>query len=121
MRIDNITDWSLKQFASHYKAGPGNHGFPSRPRKASSTTSTGCIHDPAYREKYAQNLKRDFPRAFHSTAPPAPTSGAGLTGARALMDLHIGYEQAARRWPLKRTDTPDAKVRAAGQTTEVAF
>lgn len=33
---------------------------------------------------------------------------------RELMDLHIGYE-AAEPWPVKRTETPDVKARAAGQ------
>lgn len=30
------------------------------------------------------------------------------------MDLHIGYE-SVEPWPLRRTDTPDEKARAAGQ------
>ena len=44
------------------------------------------LHDPVYREKYAQNLKREFPRI-----PFYPDFGAGPNGA-ALMELHIGYE-----------------------------
>ena len=32
---------------------------------------------------------------------------------QALMDLHIGYEQASP-WALKRTDTPDTRARTAG-------
>ena len=31
------------------------------------------------------------------------------------MALHIGYE-TVEAWPLKRTDTPDTKARAAGQS-----
>lgn len=31
------------------------------------------------------------------------------------MELHIGYE-TVEPWPLQRTDTPDAKARAAGQS-----
>jgi predicted helicase len=40
-RIDNITDWSLKQFTMHYKAGRGKR-LPDRPRKPSSTISMRC-------------------------------------------------------------------------------
>ena len=60
-RYDNITDWSLKQFTAHYKAGSGK-------RLAAPSTEAifhdvyAVLHDPAYRVTYAQNLKRDFPR-----------------------------------------------------------
>jgi len=112
-RHDNITDWSLKQFTSHYKAGPG--------KRLSEPTKEGIfhyvyavLHNPAYREKYAQNLKREFPRVPLYGATRADFWRWADWG-RALMELHIGYEQAAP-WPLKRTDTPDAKARAAGQS-----
>ncbi|WP_413912513.1 type ISP restriction/modification enzyme [Candidatus Skiveiella danica] len=38
------------------------------------------LHDPVYREKYAQNLKREFPR-IPSTARRRLTSGTGPLGA----------------------------------------
>ena len=70
------------------------------------------LHDPVYREKYAQNLKREFPRI--------PLYGSQLSAfeqwaawGQALMQLHIDYETVAP-WPLQRTDTPDTKARAAG-------
>ena len=53
---DNITDWALDQFTAHY----GN--------KAAITKDGifayvyGVLHDPVYRETYALNLKREFPR-----------------------------------------------------------
>ena len=71
------------------------------------------LHDPAYREAYSQNLKRDFPRVPLYGATRADFWRWSDWG-RTLMDWHIGYEQAAP-WPLKRTDTSDAKARAAGQ------
>jgi predicted helicase len=71
------------------------------------------LHDPVYRDKYALNLKREFPRV--------PLYGSlradfwrWADWGRELMELHIGYE-AVEPWPLARTDTPDDKARAAGQ------
>jgi predicted helicase len=111
-RLDNITDWSLKQFTAHYKAGSGQR--LDAPSKAAIFHYVyAVLHDPAYRETYAQNLKRDFPRVpLYGTTRADFWRWAGW--GQALMDLHIGYEQAAP-WPLQRTDTPDARARAAGQ------
>ena len=66
------------------------------------------LHDPVYREKYAQNLKREFPRI-----PFYPDFWLWAAWGEALMALHIGYESVAP-FPLIRTDVPDDKVRAAG-------
>jgi predicted helicase len=67
------------------------------------------LHDPVYREKYAQNLKREFPRI-----PFYPNFWQWAEWGRALMDLHIGYEDVEPT-ALKRTDIPDEKARSAGQ------
>ena len=127
-RKDNITDWALKQFKEHYKAAP-----PSQPSPASGGRGKGAsgklaaitkdaifhyvyavLHDPIYREKYAQNLKREFPRI--------PLYGIALADfwrwaewGEQLMELHIGYE-TVEPWPLKRTDIEDARARGAGQS-----
>ncbi|MBK7120586.1 MAG: N-6 DNA methylase [Comamonadaceae bacterium] len=70
------------------------------------------LHDPVYREKYAQNLKREFPRIpLYGTSPADFWHWAAW--GEALMALHIGYEAVAP-FPLARTDTPDEKARAAG-------
>ena len=50
---DNITDWALTQFCSHYETARKNAIFHY---------VYGVLHDPVYLEKYAQNLKREFPR-----------------------------------------------------------
>jgi len=54
--IDNITDWALAKFNTHYG-------------KAAKITKDdifhyvyGVLHDPVYRTTYAQNLKRELPR-----------------------------------------------------------
>ena len=67
------------------------------------------LHDPVYREKYAQNLKREFPRI-----PFYADFWQWADWGEQLMALHIGYEQV-EPLALARTDTPDAKARAAGQ------
>jgi predicted helicase len=111
-RHDNITDWALKQFQQHYHPGPG--------RKPAALTKEAIfhyvyavLHDPVYREKYAQNLKRDFPRVPLCGSTLAHFEQWATWGAE-LMQMHIGYE-AVEPWPLTRTDTPDTKARAAGQ------
>ncbi|MFA7416859.1 MAG: type ISP restriction/modification enzyme [Rhizobium sp.] len=144
-RVDNITDWGLKQFRAHYgKGGPisaadaeptkGSEtpasepaGIPpsapvgaSPPQGGRSKTATaigkedifhyvyGVLHDPLYREKYALNLKRDFPRI-----PFYPDFWAWADWGKRLVELHIGYE-TVEPWPITRTDTVDEGARAAG-------
>ncbi len=111
-RHDNITDWALKQFTSHYKAGPGKR-LPEPSKEGIFHYVYAVLHDPIYRDKYAQNLKREFPRI--------PLYGQlradfwrWADWGRQLMDLHIGYE-TVEPWPLQRHDAPDEKARAADQ------
>ena len=108
-RIDNITDWALERFRRHYLA----HG----PMAKRPVTKDGLfayvyavLHDPIYREVYAQDLKREFPRVpFH--ADFWRWAGWG----EALLALHLGYK-TAEPWPLKRIDVPDERSRRAGLT-----
>lgn len=111
--VDNITDWALDKFTTHYATETGK-GKTARKitKEAIFHYCYAVLHDPIYREKYAQNLKREFPRI--------PLYGALLADfwqwagwGEALMALHIGYETAAP-FALARTDQPDAKARAAG-------
>lgn len=109
-RQDNITDWALKQFADHYKPETGT-GKSARKitKEAIFHYCYAVLHDPVYREKYAQNLKREFPRI-----PYYPNFWQWAEWGKTLMDLHIGYETVTP-YPLTRTDIPDEKARAAGQ------
>jgi predicted helicase len=66
------------------------------------------LHDPVYREKYAINLKREFPRI-----PFYPDFWQWADWGRTLMDLHIGYESVPT-FQLKRVDILDDKARKAG-------
>jgi predicted helicase len=107
-RVDNISDWSLKQFKDHYTAGKGR---PARPitKDAIFHYVYAVLHDPVYRERYAQNLKREFPRI-----PFYADFWTWADWGERLMTLHLGYE-TIEPWPLERTDIPDDKVRKAGQ------
>jgi predicted helicase len=106
--IDNITDWSLDQFRKHYQPGRGKKDRPIT-KEAIFHYVYGVLHDPVYRDKYALNLKREFPRI-----PFYADFWQWADWGRALMDLHIGYESVVP-WPLPRTDVPDEKARRAGQ------
>ncbi len=115
---DNITDWAFKQFTAHYQnaeaspqpspSGRGSKAGRKITKEAIFHYCYAVLHNPAYREKYAQNLKREFPRI-----PFYKEFWQWAAWGEALMALHIGYDQVAP-FPLTRTDTPDAKVRAAG-------
>jgi predicted helicase len=87
-RRENITDWSLNQFRTHY---------------ADATITKwdvfyyvyGLLHHPGYRTKFADNLKRDLPRI-----PFAPDFRAFAAAGKELARLHLDYEQLAP-FPLK--------------------
>lgn len=102
----NITDWTLEKFCTHYEAGKS----PKRPitKAAVFHYVYGVLHDPIYCEKYALNLKREFPRV-----PFYGDFWRWAEWGEKLMALHIGYE-TVELWPLKRIDAPDAKSRKAG-------
>ncbi len=101
-RLDNITDWALDQFLAHYQE-------PARPvtKDAIFHYVYAVLHDPVYREKYAQNLKREFPRI-----PFYEDFWRWADWGEKLMALHIGYE-TVKPWPLKRTDAKDEKAARA--------
>lgn len=101
--IDNVTDWALEQFRAHYEG-------KTRPitKDAIFHYVYGVLHDPVYREKYALNLKREFPRI-----PFYADFWKWAAWGEKLMALHIGYENV-EPWPLERIDKPDEKSRKAG-------
>ena len=59
--LDNITDWGFDQFKKHYTPGREKAKRPIT-KDAIFHYVYGVLHDPVYREKYALNLKREFPR-----------------------------------------------------------
>jgi predicted helicase len=82
-RQENITDWSLAQFQAKY--GPGVTKWDI------FHYVYAMLHHPQYRERYAENLKRDLPHIplLHSVEPFQTCVRIG----RQLMDLHLNYEQ----------------------------
>jgi predicted helicase len=99
-RNDNITDWALKQFKDHYQPGKGKKEQPIT-KEAIFHYVYAVLHDPLYREKYALNLKRDFPRI-----PLYADFWQWAAWGRELLELHIGYE-AIEPYALSRVDLPD--------------
>ncbi len=79
-RISNITEWGLRQFRERY----GDDAISAEDIFA---YTYAVLHDPAYREKYAIDLLREFPRLpFYDDFPACADMG------RQLLDLHIGFE-----------------------------
>jgi predicted helicase len=105
-RLDNITDWALGQFRAQYeKDAKSKHPIT---KDAIFHYVYAVLHDPIYREKYALNLKREFPRI-----PFYADFWKWADWGEKLMALHIGYE-AVEPWPLERIDVADEKARKAG-------
>jgi predicted helicase len=128
-RIDNVTDWALKQFRTQYphrkqaSKQASKQALEARNQQSSRAIEKtdifryvyAVLHDPTYREKYAQNLKREFPRI-----PFYPDFWRWAEWGKTLMDLHIGYE-AVEPWPLARTDIPDEKARKNGASPKAVL
>ena len=104
-RTDNVTDWGLAQFVAHY-------GALAQPitKQAIFHYVYAVLHDPIYREKYALNLKREFPRV-----PFYADFWQWAAWGEALMQAHIGYEAAAP-FALTRTNIKLAKPKAKLKT-----
>ena len=79
-RRENITDWSLKQFQDHY------HN-PHITKWDIFYYVYSLLHHPGYREKFADNLKRELPRI-----PFAPDFQAFAFAGKELARLHLEYE-----------------------------
>ena len=92
-RIDNITDWGLKQIQTHYQ--------DSTITKIDIFHYTyAVLHNPAYRSKYELNLKREFPRL-----PYYENFQKWVNWGKQLMELHINYETVTP-YNLTRLDIP---------------
>ena len=93
-RRENITDWVLEQFRTHYQ----------------NDTITkwdifhyvyGLLHHPDYRERYQANLKRELPRI-----PFTPDFWGFAKAGQRLSEIHVGYEDMPE-YPLTYIETPD--------------
>ena len=109
-RVDNITDWALKLFRNHY-AVKGN----ARPitKDAIFEYVYAALHDPAYREKYVINLRREFPRI-----PLYKEFWAWADCGKKLVCIHADYDKSKEQ-PLKRIEFADKNSRKAGLAPKV--
>ena len=79
-KVSNITEWGLRQFRTHYQTDAIS-------AEDIFAYTYAVLHDPAYREKYAIDLLREFPRLpFYDDFP------AWVDMGQQLLDLHIGFE-----------------------------
>jgi predicted helicase len=92
-RRENITDWALKHFREHY-------GDKKITKWDIFYYVYGLLHHPGYRQRYADNLKRELPRI-----PLAPDFRAFASAGEKLARLHLEYENL-EPWPLAWIEAP---------------
>ena len=97
-RQENITDWALAEFRTHYNDDTISKWDIFHYNYA-------LLHHPVYREKYEMNLKRDLPHI-----PFAEDFWGFANAGAALADLHVNYESAPKYDGLKPIETPGMKV-----------
>lgn len=79
-RRDNITDFALREFQKHYGDG-------SITKDDIFYYVYGLLHQPDYRQRFANNLRRELPRI-----PMAPDFRAFEEAGRRLAALHLDFE-----------------------------
>ena len=79
-RRENITDWALRNFRAHY-------GDETITKWDIFNYIYGFLHHPAYRERYAADLKRDLPHI-----PFVKDFWAFANAGAQLAELHVNYE-----------------------------
>ena len=92
-RVSNITEWGLRRFREHYDG----RGIGITAERIFGYTYA-LLHDPAYREKYALDLLREFPRL-----PLYDDFDLWADMGQELLDLHIGFERV-EPYGLERRD-----------------
>ena len=85
---DNITNFALKTFRAHYNN-------PRITRDDIFHYVYGLLHAPAYRERFAADLKKELPRI-----PLAPDFKPFRDAGKKLAALHLNYETATE-YPLE--------------------
>jgi predicted helicase len=74
-RRENITDWALEQFRSHY-------ADPSITKWDIFHYVYAVLHHPEYRERYAANLRRELPRIPFASLTTCHPEAAGSSAQR---------------------------------------
>ena len=97
-RRENITDWALAEFRTHYKDD-------TITKWDIFHYNYGILHHPDYRNKYQANLKRDLPHI-----PFAEDFwGFANAGAR-LAEIHVNYESQPEYDKLKFVQNPNVPL-----------
>ena len=102
-RVSNITDWALRRINAHYRAQWGDDyariaGDGGITAEDIFAYTYAVLHDPEYREKYAVDLLREFPRLpLHHDFDNWKRMG------QELLDLHLNFE-SADPYPLERVE-----------------
>jgi predicted helicase len=121
-RHQNITDWARNEFRTHYND-------PNITKWDIFHYVHAVLHHPAYRERYAANLKRELPRvpfveegtksrslaakgAARDDIPKGSVDNkpfwALAEAGRRLAEIHVGYEQQPE-YPLEEIENPNEK------------
>ena len=99
-RVSNITEWGLRQVREHY-------GDESITAEEIFAYTYAVLHDPAYRQEYAVDLLREFPRLpFYRDFRHWAEMG------QRLLDLHIGFE-SVEPYPLERQEREGVEPKRA--------
>ncbi len=97
-RRENITDWALAQFRTHYQDDTISKWDIFH-------YNYGLLHHPDYRGKYEANLKRDLPHIPYAK----DFWGFSKAGER-LAELHVNYESQPEYRDLKFIQNPDVPL-----------
>ncbi len=96
-RCENLTDWALATYRERY-------GDDSIAKWEIFYYLYAVLHHPAYRERYAVNLKKSLPRI-----PFAPKFSPFAEAGKRLAELHVEYE-SQEEYDLEEKRTPGAAV-----------
>ena len=114
-RRENITDWALQNFRSHY-------GDETITKWEIFHYTYGILHHPDYRERYAADLKRDLPHI-----PYADDFWAFANAGAQLAELHVRYETQPQ-YPLtfvedatKQLDFRVARMKLSKDKTSLSY
>ncbi len=114
-RRENLSDWALEQFRERYsRVEKREQSDPllSTPQSLISKWDIfyyvyALLHAPAYREKYAANLKRDLPHI--PFVDSVEQFWKYVEAGRQLAELHVNYEAQAE-YPLEMVENPEAHL-----------
>jgi predicted helicase len=114
-RRENITDWALNEFRSHYKDN-------SITKWNIFHYVYAVLHHPLYRTRYAANLKRELPRI-----PYTPDFHAFVNAGKRLAELHVDYEKQPE-YPLETIENSNEplnwrveKMRLSKDKTQIVY